>query len=252
MNFLRITILKTLLFLKHNLLYLILIFLILVGECFAHELENKEMAALWSNNLRILSCLTMGASYFQMQKHDFACVQKLFLISILLPIIISLSSYLIPERHAIVINIGVNIVILGLWIRIFKLLGASIIFKDQNNTFSKLIPAFFILPLLFYYFSLYQSLTIIFAILVLIYILVFSYTGLLAAFLPINEEKVLWIIFGIILLVLVNMMNGYHTFMQKISNAYPIIRTMTVISRCMIIYGMIGYVEEKIVVFEED
>lgn len=245
MNFLRITNLKIFVFLKSNLFYLIVIFLILFVECFANEFTDKESAALWTNNLRILSWLAMGIWYYQIQKENFTLVQKLFLGSILLPIIISFSTYLLPEHQAIIINIGVSIAILSLWILDFKLLGASIVLKDKNQTFSKLVPAFFILPLLFYFFSLYQALSAFFAVLVLIYILIFSYTGVLAAFLPFNEEKRLWITFGIMLLVIVNIMNGYHTFLQKIPNAYPILRTMTVISRCMMIFGMIRYVKKK-------
>lgn len=241
MNFLRITNLKIFLFLKTNLFYLVVILLILISECFSNEYADKEIAALWTNNFRISSWLAMGIWYYQIQKENFTLVKKIFLVSILLPIIVSFSTYLLPERQAISINIVVSIIILCLWIYVFKLLGALIVLRDQNQTFSKLVPAFFILPLLFYFFSLYQSLSTFFAVLVLIYILVFSYTGVLAAFLPFNEEKRLWITFGIMIFVLVNIMSGYNIFLQKIPNSYPILRTMTVISRCMMIYGMIYY-----------
>lgn len=245
LNFLRITNLKIFLFLKTNVFYLVVIFLLLISECYNNKFADKELAVFWNNNLRILSWLAMGIWYYQILKGNFTRVQKLFLVSILLPIIVSFSTYLLPERQAISINIGVNIAVLCLWIYVFKFLGAAIILRDQSQTFSKLVPAFFILPLLFYFFSLYKSLSTFYAILVLIYILVFSYTGILAAFLPFNEERRLWITFGIMLLVLVNIMNGYHTFLQKITNVYPIIRTMTVISRCMMIYGMIGFDLER-------
>jgi hypothetical protein len=65
--------------------YLVVIFLILVGECIANEIANKEIAAFWTNNLRISSWLAMGIWYYQIQKENFTRVQKLFLGSILLP-----------------------------------------------------------------------------------------------------------------------------------------------------------------------
>lgn len=228
---------------KKNFYFVFAIFIVLIGEIKFHE--NNQHESFWTNNLRILSWIMMGWWYFETQKKDFNRIQKAFLISILLPIIVSLSSYLIPEKQAIIINICVNMGVLILWIYVFKYFGASISLKDSNQTLTKLTPAFFILPLLFYFLSLYQSLPALYAILVLIYILIFSYTGVLAAFLPINEEKRLWITFGIMLLVLVNIMNGYHTFLQKLPWAYPVFRTITVIAKCMMIYGMILSTEER-------
>jgi hypothetical protein len=234
---------------KRNFVFIITIFIVLIGEICFHEYSHQD--TLWTNNCRIFSLLLMGFWYFNIQKENFNQIQKAFLLSILLPIIVSLSSYLIPEKGAIIINIFINMGMLMLWIYAFKHLGASITLKDSNQTLQKLIPAFFVLPLLYYYFSLYQSLTFIYAILVLVYILIFSYTALLAAFLPFKGDKKFWLIFGIILLAMVNILNGYHTFLQNIAWAYPVSRTFTVASKCMMIYGMICYVELKYVTITE-
>ncbi len=227
-----------------------MIFIVLIGEISFHEYRQQD--SLWTNNFRILSWIMMALWYYETQKRNFNRIQKAFLISILLPIIVSISSYVIPEKQAIIINISTNIAILMLWIYAFKHSGASISLNDSNQTLTKLTPAFFILPLLFYYFSLYQSLPTLYAIFVLIYILIFSYTGVLSAFVPISEEKRLWIILGIMLIAMANIMNGYHTFLQKLPWAYPVIRTMTVVSRCMMIYGMISYLNNKPIVLAEE
>lgn len=226
---------------KKNALFIGAIFLVLVCECIIQAQDDKSVADLWSNNFRILQCLTMAIWFFQIQKEYFVNIQKKFLVSLLLPIIVSLSSYLIIEKTAIIINICTNIFIFSLWISIFKDMGASISLKDTNRTLPKLMPSFFILPLLFYCFVLYQSLSFINAVLILIYILVFSYTGTLSAFLPINEDKSLWITIGIVLLVFANIMNAYHTFLENITWGYPIIRTITTASRCMMIYGIVKF-----------
>ncbi len=235
---------------KRNISFIIVIFIVLICEICFHEYNHQD--SFWTNNFRILSWIIMGFWYYDNQKENFNRIQTVFLISMLLPIIVSLSSYLIPERQAIIINIYTNIGILMLWIYAFKRLGAIITLNDSNRTLTKVTPAFFIFPLLFYYFSLYQALTGVYVFIVLIYIVLFSYTGVLAAFLPFNEEKRLWITFGIMLLVFVNIINGYHTFLQKLSWAYPVLRTVTVISRCMMIYGMIRYVEKRSFSFAED
>ncbi|AFK01856.1 hypothetical protein Emtol_0703 [Emticicia oligotrophica DSM 17448] len=233
---------------KVNLFYLGLTLIALLVECLVHDLIEPVAASFWSNNLRIISSLILAAWYYQMQKSSFYTPEKWMLVSILLPIVISLTMYLMLEKYAIIINITVNLTMLGILIYCFKKLGAKINFKDSNDTFNKIFPAFFIFPFVFYFFVLYNALSGIYAIIVFIYVLIFSYTGILSVFLPINENKRLFIIIGITLLVVANIMNAYHTFLEKVPWGYPVIRTITVISRGMIIYGMaraIKYVEKS-------
>jgi hypothetical protein len=222
---------------KRNVSFITVIVLILIAEIYCFEVGHKD--SFWTNNFRVLSLIAMSVWYFIQQKGVSSQITKAFFLSILLPIIVSISTFLIVEKYAIIINICVNIAMLSLWIYCFRQLGASISSRDSNKTLTKLIPAYFILPLFFYIFALYQSLTANYALIVLLYISILSYTGILSAFLPINEEKKIWIIVGIATLVFVNGMNAYHTFLQKIAFAYPIIRVITVVAKIMIIYGMI-------------
>ncbi|GGD82782.1 hypothetical protein GCM10011514_53590 [Emticicia aquatilis] len=145
------------------------------------------------------------------------------------------------ERTAIIINIIINGIIFGIWIYYFHNLGARVNIRDTEKTLNKISPAFFLFPLLFYFFSLYQTLTGIYTILVFLYVLIFSYTGIVAVFLPVSEERKLYIILALSLLVIANIMNAYHTFLQKLLWAYPVIRTITVASKCMLIYGITDF-----------
>ncbi|WP_188771382.1 hypothetical protein [Emticicia aquatilis] len=224
-----------------NFLFIGIILIVLLGECFVHDQTNKEFADFWSNNFRIASWLLMGLWYYQLQKMNFGRKQLLFLISIILPIIVSLTSYLMLERTAIIINIIINGIIFGIWIYYFHNLGARVNIRDTEKTLNKISPAFFLFPLLFYFFSLYQTLTGIYTILVFLYVLIFSYTGIVAVFLPVSEERKLYIILALSLLVIANIMNAYHTFLQKLLWAYPVIRTITVASKCMLIYGITDF-----------
>jgi hypothetical protein len=224
---------------KRNVSFITVIFFMLIAEIYCHEFGKID--SFWTNNYRILSLMAMAAWYYIRQREISSCVNRAFLWSLLLPIIVSLSTYLIIEKHAIIINLCVNMVVLCLMIYCFRAMGASISSRDSNHTLSKLIPAYFVLPLFFYFLALYQSLTVVYAIIVFIYIVILSYTGILSAFLPINEEKKLWLIIGMAVLVFMNGMNAYHTFLQKLAYAYPIIRTMMVVSKLMIIYGMMDY-----------
>lgn len=237
---------------KTNFLFIGTILLVLIGESFAHDYLDKYQAELWSNNLRIISCLLMGMWFYQLQKCTFKLQQKLFLLSILLPIIVSLTSYLIAEPLAIIINICINITIFLIWIYYFNAMGAKISLKDADNNFQKIIPAFLILPICFYFLSLYQSLIGIYVLIVFIYIMIFSYTGILAVFLPVTEERRLYIVLGISLLAIANIMNAYHTFLEKLFWVYPVIRTITVASKCMLIYGIVDCKVKKELSFNQN
>lgn len=224
---------------KINFLFISAILIVLIGECFVHDYIDKNQAELWSNNLRIVSWILLGLWFYQLQKSNFKLQQKLFLLSILLPIIVSLTSFLLPEHLAIIINIGINIIIFLIWIYYFHAKGAKISLRDADNNFQKVVPAFLIFPLCFYFLSLYQSLIGIYAVIVFIYVVIFSYTGILVVFLPVAEERRLYIVLGISLLAVANIMNAYHTFLEKLFWVYPVIRTITVASKCMLIYGII-------------
>lgn len=224
---------------KTNFLFLSIILIVLIGECFTHDYVDKNEAALWSNYLRIISWTLMGIWFYQLQKCTFKRPQKLFLLSILLPIIVSLTSFLLPERLAIIINLCINSIIFLIWIYYFHAMGAKIVLRDADNNFQRVVPAFLVFPLCFYFLSLYQSLIGIYALIVFIYVIIFSYTGILAVFLPVDEERRQYIILGILLLAVANIMNAYHTFLEKLFWVYPVIRTITVASKCMLIYGIV-------------
>lgn len=228
---------------KRNVSFVTVVIILLIVEIYCHEKSHPDL--FWTNNLRIISLIIMAIWYFVQQKNDTSHIKNAFFVSTLLPIFVSLTSYNVIEKYAIIINIFINISILSIWIYCFRKKGAIIKLQDSNRTLTKLIPAYFILPIFFYYFVLHDSLSMVYALCVLLYILVFSYTGILSAFLPINEEKKLCIIIGIALLVIINFMNAYHTFLQKIVLGYPIIRIITIIARMMIIFGMIDSDREK-------
>jgi hypothetical protein len=224
---------------KTNFLFLSIILIVLIGECFAHNYVDKNQADLWSNYLRITSWTLMGIWFYQLQRSNFKLQQKFFLLSILFPIIVSLASFLLPEHLAIIINLCINTIVFLIWIYYFHAMGAKISLRDTDNNFKKIVPAFLIFPLCFYFLGLYQSLIGIYALIVFIYVIIFSYTGILAVFLPVVEDRRLYIVVGISLLAVANIMNAYHTFLEKLFWVYPVIRTITVISKCMLIYGIV-------------
>lgn len=185
---------------KTNFLFLSIILIVLTGECIAYYNVDKHQAELWSNNLRIISWILIGMWFYQLQKCTFGFNQKIFLSSLLLPIIVSLASFLLSEHLEIIINVSINIIVFMIWIYYFRKIGAKISLKDADNNFQKIILTFLIFPLLFYFFSLNDAISGIYAIIIFIYVLVFSYTGILTVFLPVRNERRLYLNLGAILI----------------------------------------------------
>ncbi|GAB2632242.1 hypothetical protein GCM10027035_28180 [Emticicia sediminis] len=235
-----------------NQLFIGIILIVLIGECFTHDYIDKDQAELWSNNLRIISWILMGVWFYQLQKGTFEFRQWLFLFSIILPVVVSLISFLLPEPIAIIVNICINTFIFLIWIYYFHAMGAKISFRDSDNNFQKIIPAFLIFPLSFYFFSLYEALSGVYSIIVFIYTVIFSYTGILSVFLPVGDERRLYIILGLSLLVVANILNAYHTFLEKLFWAYPVVRAITVASKCMFIYGIADFRVKKDLSFNQN
>ena len=129
-------------------------------------------------------------------------------------------------------------------------MGAKVSLRDAENNFQKIVPAFLIFPQVFYFLSLYQSLYGIYVVIVFVYVVVFSYTGILAVFLPVGDERRLYVILGLALLAVANIMNAYHTFLEKLFWVYPVIRTITVASKCMLIYGIVDCGVKKRIEFK--
>ena len=226
---------------KKNIAYITLILLLLICEIFAYMEEQVLYHAFWVNFIRILSWITFGIWYFHAEKERFKRIQKIFLISNLLPIFATLSFYFFTLNEGLNLSYSINIVIFLLWIYVFRLMGARIVFKKEDDFFKKSIPIFFIFPIAYYFLTLHPILTSSYGIFNLIFILTISYACLLSIFLPINQDIKLFITFGIVLFISISLLFSNYLFIEKKMLSYVISRIVVVVTRCMIIYGMINY-----------
>lgn len=227
--------------LKKNLAYISLIILLLLCEIVAYIEEQELYNSFWVNFIRILSWITLGVWYFQEEKKRFNRIQKIFLISNLLSILTTLSFYFFTLNEGLSLSYCINIFIFILWLYVFRLMGARIVFKKEDDFLKKSVPGFFILPIAYFFLTLYPILTPSYIILNLIFILTISYACLLSIFLPINSDKKLWITLGIILFISNSLLFSNYLFIEKNVLNFVIYRIVTVVSRCMMIYGMINY-----------
>lgn len=230
---------------KKNIKYISTIFLLLLCEIFAYSEEKQLFHAFWVSFFKILSAMIFVIWYFQAEKKRIELIQKLFLLSNLLAILVSLLYYFFTLQEGLDLIFCLNIVVFFLWIYVFKLIGAKIVFKKDDDLLKKLTPIFFVFPIVYYFLTLYPVLTTTHAILKLIFTLTISYACLLSLFLPINASKKLSITLGIILFIFISLLYSNYLFIEDKMWSYVISRIILVTSKCMMVYGMINYNKEQ-------
>ncbi len=237
---------------KKNITYISIIFLLLLCESLAFIEEKQLFDAFWVNFFKILSAVLFVIWYYQEEKKQFNLIQKIFLISNLFAIIITPIYYFYTLKEGMDLIYCLNILVFLLWIYVFRLMGAKISYKLSDDFFKKLIPLFFVFPIVYYFLTLYPVLTTSFAILKLVFTLTISYACLLSTFLPINYEKKLWITLSLILFIYISLLYSNYLFIENKFWSYIFSRIILVISKCMMFYGMIDYNRKRNRDFNED
>lgn len=232
--------------------FIVIILLFLIGDCFFSTLSNPNIHSYGTHLFRVLTWLSMALWYYDEQKHNFRKTQIVFFVSILLPIISSFSNYLLLYRNSTFIYISVNIMMTLLWIYVFKKLGKISIKKESFSNIAIHVISFIVFPLAYYFLTLYANLNFSFKILTLVFFIVFAYMSTIARFLDIDEQNKKLLMLSIVLLVLISIVNSHHFFLQKNAWAYTVTRTLTVISRCLLIFVVIESSNKLSARYQED
>ncbi|MFD2519629.1 hypothetical protein [Emticicia soli] len=226
-----------------NLKYLTATILLLFSEFFLIELpESQSVIAIAL--IRILAAFVLCLWYFQYRKPLPTLIDKLFFLTLLLPVLISVGVMFSPGIMKN-INIIIHAGILCLWAAVFRQMGAEIKFQGELYKFLWSIPIYALLPILFYVFSLHTSLPNFDKALLLGYTLIYIYTSTLASFLPIQAVDKFWIRWSVILMAFANLLVFYSIFVEKLPWLGTIPRITVILSRCILIMAMLNYFSGK-------
>lgn len=226
-----------------NTRYLTATLLLLISEFFLLDLSDKE-SVFWIAIIRILTAIILSVWYYKHRKPLPTLIDKLFILTLILPIFISLCVILFPSIIKD-FNLITHAIILSVWAVIFRLMGAKIFFKVSPYKVMKVVPIYALIPILFYIFSLHAALPTKDKILLVSYSVIYLYTNTLAYFLPINESSKFWISWGVILMAFANFLVFYGIFIEQLPWLGFIPRTVVVVARCILIFSMIDYFAVK-------
>lgn len=226
-----------------NTRYLTATLLLLISEFFLLDLPDKE-SVFWIAIIRILTAIILSVWYYKHRKPLPTLIDKLFILTLIIPILISLCVIFYPSFIKD-FNLIAHACILCLWAVIFKMMGAKILFKVSPYKVMKVVPIYALIPILFYVFSLHAILPTLDKILLLSYSVIYLYTNTLASFLPINESGKFWISWGVILTAFANFLVFYGIYIEELPWIGFIPRTVVVIARCILIFCIIDYFAVK-------
>ena len=226
-----------------NTRYLTATILLLLSEFFLIKLPETQ-TTFWIAIARLLAAIVLVVWYFQLRKPLSTLIDKLFITTLILPIFISLCVIFFPVAIKD-FNLITHAVILGLWAVIFKNMGACIKKQGAFSKYLRIIPVYSLVPVLFYIFSLQPALPTHEKILLLTYTAIYIYTSTLASFLPVSESEKFWISWSVVLMSFANLLVFYSIFVEPLPWLGFIPRAIVIVSRCILILGMVEYFKTK-------
>ncbi|WP_130022970.1 hypothetical protein [Emticicia agri] len=226
-----------------NTRYITATLLLLILEFFLLDLPEKE-SVFWIAIARIIAAIILTVWYYQHRKPLPTLIDKLFILTLILPIPISLCVIFFPALIKD-FNLIIHACILCLWAGIFKLMGSKIKYQGALYKFLRVFPIYAIVPLLFYIFTLHTALPVLDKILLLCYAFIYIYTSTLASFLPISESDRFWISWSVVLMAFANFLVFYSIFIEQLPWLGFIPRTIVIVARCILILGMVDYFAVK-------
>lgn len=124
-------------------------------------------------------------------------------------------------------------------------MGAHIQGQGSFYKFLRIIPIYSLVPILFYIFSLHPALPTNDKILLLAYTAIYIYTSTLASFLPVSKSDKFWISWSVVLMTFANLLVFYSFFVEPLPWLGFIPRAIVIVSRCILILGMVDYFKTK-------
>lgn len=219
--------------------YLIATLLLLISEFFLIELPEKE-SVFWIAIVRILAAIILTLWYYQVRKPLPTLIDKLFILTLILPILISLCVIFFPpliKEFNLIVHAGISCI----WAGIFRLMGSKIRIGGGAYKLLKVVPVYALIPILFYVCSVHAEVPVLEQILLIIYTFIYLLTNTLASFLPLSESDKFWIRWGVVLMAFANYLVFYGIFVEQLPLSGFIPRTIVIVARCILILAMFDY-----------
>lgn len=231
---------------KNYYIYVVLIFILISCEIFTFLKTGPAFRSIETFIFRESVFIVLAVWYCRQQSSKLRPVQKRFLISLLIPLLLGLSRFIIPNLYALKINTILYLIIYALWITILKSLGAEFKISKLPPIYYLLIPVIFLMPFLYFFLVLLPMLDGQIKVLTFFFVLFASTACVYVLFLPatLNYSGRYLIIFGIWLSEFMNMMQGFFIYNSQSFLIYPFTRILQTTTYMILILGMTSYCKQ--------
>lgn len=231
---------------KNYYFYVVLIFILISCEIFTFLINGPAFRSIVTFIFRELVFVVLVVWYCRQQGSNLNSVQKRFLISLLIPLLLGVSRFVVPNLYVLKINTVLYLVIYTLWITILRSLGAEFKISKLPPIYYLLIPIIFLIPFLYFILVLLPMLDGQIKVLTFLIVLFASTACVYVLFLPPtpNYSGRYLIIFGIWLFEFMNMMQGFFIYNSQSFLIYPYTRLLQTGTYMILILGMTSYYKQ--------
>ena len=231
---------------KNYYFYVVLIFILISCEIFRFLINGPAFRSIVTFIFRELVFVVLVVWYCRQQGSNLNSVQKRFLISLLIPLLLGVSRFVVPNLYVLKINTVLYLVIYTLWITILRSLGAEFKISKLPPIYYLLMPIIFLIPFLYFILVLLPMLDGQIKVLTFLIVLFASTACVYVLFLPPtpNYSGRYLIIFGIWLFEFMNMMQGFFIYNSQSFLIYPYTRLLQTGTYMILILGMTSYYKQ--------
>lgn len=228
---------------KNTLAFVIWICVLLSCEILATWYTDGGIRAFETFISRGSVTLALAVWYYYSQDPKVTTFRGNFFFTLLIPLMIGFSRYLLPDPASIKLIAFLNFASYVLWIIQFKKLGAEFNISKFPLIYFIFIPVIFSIPFLYYFLVLFPLIQDSNMILVFLFALFIAITSVIVLFLPITKDFSgrYFIIFGIWLTEFTHMMQSYYHYNNEGLFIYPFARIIQTSSFIFLLVGMTTY-----------
>ncbi len=191
--------------------------------------------------------LMMAYWYYSERKAILNQIDKLFLVSCLIPAITPIPIYIFGFTWGTLLEVALLLVSYQLLIRIYFLEGARIRItgKKQLNTFFRAVIPYVCLPLTYFFLVVFPLTKPDVFIVTFIYLVQIMYMALLSAYLPFPEKSKLLISLGMFFILFASGASVHRVYVVPYFFDYGFVRIAAVLGRILIIAGLLNRINQE-------
>lgn len=190
--------------------------------------------------------LFMAYWYYSERKASLNQIDKLFLISCVIPAVTPIPIYFFGFTWGTLLEAVLLLVSYQLLIRIYRLEGAKIRFRTNLNTIIKVLIPYVFFPITYFFLIVFPVVKSDVLLITFIYMIQIMYMAVLSAYLPFPEKSKLYISLGMFFIIFASGASVHRVYVVPYEFDYGIVRITANLGRILIIIGLLNRMKRDV------